>query len=107
MRGMGRPGVELGESDVREVCAAEIATWDVRGKRVLAIVPDHTRTAPMDVMFRIFHELLAGIASAFDVLVALGTHPPMSDEAINQRLGITARDRADKYARTRFENHHW
>ena len=28
-------------------------------------------------------------ATAFDVLIALGTHPPMSEEAINQRLGIT------------------
>jgi nickel-dependent lactate racemase len=92
---------------VRDWLAAEIATWNVRGKRVLAIVPDHTRTAPMDVMFRVLHDLLAGDAAAFDVLIALGTHPPMSDEAINRRLGITDRDRREKYARTRFYNHRW
>jgi nickel-dependent lactate racemase len=92
---------------VRDWLAAEIATWNVRGKRVLAIVPDHTRTAPMDVMFRVLHDLLAGEAVAFDVLIALGTHPPMSDEAINRRLGITDRDRREKYAWTRFYNHHW
>ena len=33
---------------MRELCGEEIARWDVRGRRVLAIVPDHTRTAPID-----------------------------------------------------------
>jgi nickel-dependent lactate racemase len=42
-----------------------------------------------------------------DVLIALGTHPPMSDEGINQRLGITAADRTGRYAGTKFFNHHW
>ena len=41
-------------------------------------------------------------AKAFDVLIALGTHPPMSEEAINQRLGITAQDRAGRYAGSGF-----
>src|SRR5262249_40019282 len=85
-----------------------LAQWGVRGKKILAIVPDHTRTAPIDVMFRVLHDLCgeAG-AAAFDVLIALGTHPPMSDEAINHRLGITAAERAGKYARTKLFNHDW
>ncbi len=107
MKGAGRPGVEMHESDVREVCAAEVATWNIRGKRVLAIVPDNTRTAPMDVMFRVLHELIAPDAKTFDVLIALGTHPPMSEAAINQRLGITERDRHERYSKTRFFNHDW
>jgi len=41
------------------------------------------------------------------VLIALGTHPPMSDEAINQRLGITAQDRAGRYAGVKIFNHDW
>jgi nickel-dependent lactate racemase len=88
--------------------ADAVAAWGLGGKRVLGIVPDHTRTAPIDLMFRVFHEELAEAgAAAFDVLIALGTHPPMTDEAINTRLGITAADRAGKYARTRFLNHDW
>src|SRR5260370_6893993 len=75
------------------MCAREAAQWNVRGKRVLAIVPDHTRTAPIDMMFRVWHDVLAGEGAAMDVLIALGTHPPMSDEAINHRLGITDRHR--------------
>ena len=108
MQGAGQKGQKLDESIVRELCAKEVAGWALRGKRVLAIVPDHTRTAPIDLMFRVFDEVVreAG-ATAFDVLIALGTHPPMSDEAINKRLGITTADRAGKYARTRFFNHSW
>jgi len=107
MTGAGKKGAKLDETLVRELCGAEIAKWNVRGRRILAVVPDHTRTAPIDVMFRVLHQLLAGEAAAFDVLIALGTHPPMSDEAINHRLGITPADRAGRYARTRFLNHRW
>jgi nickel-dependent lactate racemase len=108
MTGSGQKGTKLGEAEVRALCGRELAGWNLPGKRVLAIVPDHTRTAPIDLMFRVLHELVgAAGATAFDVLVALGTHPPMSDDAINKRLGITAADRAGKYARTRIFNHHW
>src|ERR1700730_16760511 len=107
MIGAGRKGAVLGETAVRDLFAAEIARWGVRGRRVLAIVPDHTRTAPIDVMFRVLHGLLAGEVEAFDVLIALGTHPPMTDDAIDQRLGISRSDRTGKYAKTKFFNHQW
>jgi nickel-dependent lactate racemase len=107
MTGAGKKGARLNETTVLELLGAEIAKWNVRGRRILAVVPDHTRTAPMDVLFRVLHRLLAGEAAAFDVLIALGTHPPMSDDAINARLGITAADRAERYAGTKFMNHRW
>jgi nickel-dependent lactate racemase len=108
MTGLGQKGAKLDETVVRETCAAEVSKWNLRGRRVLAIVPDNTRTAPIDVMFRVLHGLMADEgAAAFDVLIALGTHPPMSDDAINQRMGITARARAEKYSTTKFFNHHW
>ena len=108
MIGVGRKGLAIDEAAVRELCANEVSKWHLRGKRVLAIVPDQTRTAPIDVMFRVLHELLTiEQVKAFDVMVALGTHPPLSDDAINQRLGITRRDRVDVYRDTRFFNHDW
>lgn len=107
MKGIERRGSPLRETEVHDLCAAEIATWNVRGKRVLVIVPDHTRTAPIDLMFRVFHRLLRDQVPAFDVLIALGTHPPMTDEAINRRLGITARERGTIFAGTKVFNHQW
>jgi nickel-dependent lactate racemase len=106
--GQGAQGLRLSEADVRALCAQELAGWSLRGRRVLAIVPDQTRTAPIDLMFRVLHdEARAAGAAAFDVLIALGTHPPMSEEAINRRLGLTPEDRAGRYAATPITNHRW
>jgi lactate racemase len=108
MTGRGAKGTRLDEAAVRALCGEEIAGWGLRGKRVLAIVPDHTRTAPIDLMFRVLHETVLGAgATAFDVLIALGTHPPMSEPALNQRLGLTPADRAGKYAAVKIFNHAW
>jgi lactate racemase len=107
MIGVAQNDAGLEEPAVRALCAAEIAHWNVRGRRVLVIVPDHTRTAPIDLLFRILHDLMADDAACFDVLIALGTHPPMTDDGINERLGITGHERLSRYARTRFMNHRW
>ncbi|HZU84883.1 MAG TPA: lactate racemase domain-containing protein [Polyangiaceae bacterium] len=106
MIGLARRDLGLDESAVHDLCAAEMSKWPVRGKRVLAIVPDNTRTAPMDVMLRVLCAVLRD-AAAFDVLIALGTHPPLSDEAINRRFGLTDDERRGAYAKTRFYNHRW
>ena len=107
MIGAGRHGAVVSETAVRQLLATEIGRWDIRGKRFLLIVPDNTRTAPIDLLFRSLHNLLAGDAASVDVLIALGTHPPLSDEAINRRLGITDADRLGKYRATKFYNHDW
>lgn len=61
-----------------------------RGERVLAIIPDKTRDDNTDLLFPVAAEFLArrGVA-AFDVLVAQGTHPPMSREQKLAKIGVT------------------
>ena len=105
--GKGHTDRILNISDVHDICAEAFARENLDGKKVLAIIPDHTRTAPMEVMFRVVYELLANRVKALDFIVALGTHPPMSDEAINRRVGISQDERTTKYPRARFFNHHW
>jgi nickel-dependent lactate racemase len=61
----------------------------------------------MGVMFRVLHGLLAREARNFDVLIALGTHPPMSEEAINARFELTPYERSQTYGGTKFLNHRW
>ncbi|MBV9852550.1 MAG: DUF2088 domain-containing protein [Armatimonadetes bacterium] len=97
----------LGESGVREIVAQALSPLGLAGKRVLLIVPDATRTAPVGLLFRVIHDLIGREAKALDVMIALGTHPPMSDEAINRRLEITAEERAGRYGRVRVLNHAW
>jgi len=105
--GKGSETELLTESQVYELCAEGFAQRNLTGKRILAIIPDHSRTAPIDVMFRVVYKLLADRAAALDFLVALGTHPPMSDDHINERVGITQDERTTRYPKARFFNHHW
>src|SRR5438093_6275157 len=105
--GHGSVERHLSEQEVRAIAAQTLAPLQLANKRVLLIVPDATRTAPVGLLFRVIHELIGAETSSLDVLIALGTHPPMSAEAINQRLEITAGERAGKYRRVRMLNHAW
>jgi nickel-dependent lactate racemase len=97
----------LTEQQVRDIVSGALAPLRLTGKRVLLIIPDATRTAPVGLLFRILHDLLGQEVRALDVMIALGTHPPMSDEAINRRLEISAEERAGKYGQVRVLNHAW
>lgn len=107
MIGTGSAGLRLTAEQVRAISAEFVDRERLAGKRVLAVIPDHTRTAPIDLMFRTLYELLSRGPGAFDVLIALGTHPPMSEEAIDARLGLAPGERATRYSRTRIFNHAW
>ncbi len=107
LAGTGSQTTILTEEQVFDICSAGFSQKQIDGKKLLVIIPDHTRTAPIDVMFRVLNRLLAPRVELLDFLVALGTHPPMSDEAINRRVGITAAERTTKYPKARFFNHHW
>jgi len=87
--------------------AQSLAQANLAGKRVLVIIPDHTRTAPIPLFFQLFHEFLGEKVAALDYLVALGTHQPMSEEALNRLVGVTAEERARQYAQVRIFNHEW
>ena len=94
---------------------SEIAPWiaqrhpasQVRGQRVLLIIPDGTRTAPIGAVFKALHAEWSGAVAALDVLVALGTHPPMSEDAICGRLEISLEERRTRYASVGLFNHEW
>ncbi|MCK4296064.1 MAG: DUF2088 domain-containing protein, partial [Candidatus Marinimicrobia bacterium] len=97
----------LSEIEVFNLCSEAFEAKGVDGKRILFIIPDHTRTAPIDMIFKIIYGLLSDRVKTLDFLIALGTHPPMSDEAINKRVGITKEERNTKYSKAHFFNHHW
>ena len=105
--GKGSAGETLGEEDVRALVARALEQANLDGKRVLVIIPDSTRTVPLSLFFRSFHEMLWGRVAALDYLVALGTHQPMSDEALNRLVGITEEERRTVYAGVKLLNHRW
>jgi nickel-dependent lactate racemase len=77
----------LTEDELRELVAAAAADLGVHGRRVLTIIPDGTRTMPMALMFRLLQEEIGSHSAACDYLVALGTHPPMSNEQLSRMMG--------------------
>src|SRR5881227_3718078 len=104
---VGQPGIGVTPTKVAELIARTCAPEDYSGKRVLLIVPDGTRTAPIGVVFRALHQQIAGGTRAFDVLIALGTHQPMSESAICARLEISEKERGESYRNVKFFNHAW
>lgn len=101
----------LTDDEVREILVAGLGQADgvstLDGKHVLVIIPDSTRTAPVPLMFRLFNDLLHRRVARLDFLVALGTHPLMTEEALNHLLGITAEARATTYGDVGVYNHQW
>jgi len=77
-----------------------------RNQRVLVLIPDHTRSLPLPFLFRSLVDILHG-AKQLDFMVALGTHPPLSDESIDKLVGITAEERATTFKHVGLLNHEW
>lgn len=97
----------LNEAQIHDFIVAAARTMPVDGKRVLFIVPDYTRSMPMPLVFRALFDALNGRVSKLDYLIALGTHPPMTEEQILALMGLTAEERRGTYASVDIFNHDW
>jgi nickel-dependent lactate racemase len=105
--GKGRTSGYLSEDEVRAVLAQALGEMDLGGKRVLVIIPDTTRTAPLPLFFRLLHQALASKVAALDFLVALGTHRPLPQDALHRLVGISDTERSTVYADVGLFNHRW
>ncbi|MDX6766903.1 MAG: lactate racemase domain-containing protein [Candidatus Methylacidiphilales bacterium] len=100
-------GQSITVEQVESLVADFLQKHDFRNKRVLCIVPDGTRTAPLGRLFRGFHARAAGQAKQIDLMIALGTHPAMTDAQILQRMEWTPAERHSTFASVRVFNHTW
>lgn len=75
-------------------------------QRVLVLIPDHTRSVPLPFLFRALVEVLQG-SKQIDFMVALGTHPSLSEESIYKLVDITAEDRRTTFKYIGLLNHEW
>ncbi|HSQ16895.1 MAG TPA: lactate racemase domain-containing protein [Anaerolineales bacterium] len=90
---------------VREVLVQGLA-GRFTGQKVLVLIPDHTRSLPLPMLFRLVVEILHD-ARQLDFMVALGTHPPMSEEHLLQLVDLTVEERSTTYRRIGLLNHTW
>ena len=105
--GRGHAEGLISDTEVRRLAGEAFAGLDLDGKRICALIPDLTRTAPVGLMFRTLSDLLAGRAAKLDFLIALGTHRPLSEAQILRRLEMTPEERRDRYGGVRVYNHAW
>lgn len=75
-------------------------------QKVLVLIPDHTRSLPLPKLFAMLIEFLPDVRQ-LDFMVALGTHPPLPEEALNKLVGITTEERSGKYKHIGLLNHAW
>ncbi|HTG44858.1 MAG TPA: lactate racemase domain-containing protein, partial [Verrucomicrobiae bacterium] len=100
-------GGHVTEEQAAEIVAQACPAKDYRNKKVLIIIPDGTRTAPIGLLFKTLFHQIGEAAAAFDILIALGTHQAMSDAAICERLEISEQQWRSSFGKVRFFNHAW
>ena len=104
---VGDKACAFSEEALEKTSAQAVERIELKDKRVLVIIPDSTRTAPVGLFFKIFAELIRPRARKLDFLIALGTHPPMSEEKISALLGLSNQERVEKYNDIAIYNHRW
>jgi len=95
----------LTPQEVKDICEAAVTDLPLDGKRVLVLIPDHTRHAPVSLFFHVLSDLLQPRVQVLDYLVATGTHAPMESDRLYRHTGLTAREHNQKYSKVRFFNH--
>ena len=107
IQGKGSTTKILTVEDVRQLIMQACDPLPLDGKRVLVIIPDGTRTAPIPLIFHLLYEQLGPRVARLDYLIALGTHPPMTGEAIDRLVGVQASERSERYPNIHIFNHNW
>lgn len=107
MHGAGGPDRKLSDDEVTRIVRETLDEQDLHGKRILVIVPDGTRTAPIPKMFRRIHEALSGRVAELNFLVALGTHRPMSSEHLDNLFGVEPDEWERDFRGVGVFNHEW
>ncbi|MCD4786336.1 MAG: lactate racemase domain-containing protein [Candidatus Eremiobacteraeota bacterium] len=95
----------LDESTITDLISGSLEKIDLKNKRILMIVPDKTRHCPLPIIFKTIYRNLCHIVKKLDVMIALGTHQPMSEDEILKMFNLTRKEKAQ--IKTEFMNHAW
>lgn len=95
---VGGPHQLLDESAVRAFVRANLDRLDLDGRSLCVVVPDATRNCPLPLLMSAISDAVRERVTCCRVVVALGTHAPMSDEAMATLVGEPTLD---------IRNHQW
>jgi nickel-dependent lactate racemase len=105
--GAGSAHDRLTESAVQSLLAEALEPLPLERKRVLVILPDGTRHAPIPLLCRLLQDRLGRRVERLDYLIALGTHAPMNAEALEDHLGANAQALTERFPNVRLFQHQW
>lgn len=98
---------DLSKKEISEFIAKALETIDFSGKKITLVIPDGTRSCPLPLILPIFYDAISPTAKSLSALIALGTHAPMSLEAIDKFLAGENQSSIQKYPKMKVFNHEW
>ena len=97
----------LADDQVAAFVHEQLAAHPFDGRSVCVLVPDATRSVPLPLLMKAVHGALHGRASRITVLIALGTHAAMGEEALARHLGYAPGELEATYPGVTVVNHEW
>ena len=104
---IGTFDTDLSKKEISEFIVKALETIDFNGKKVTLVIPDETRSCPLPLILPIFYDAISLTAKSLSALIALGTHAPMSLEAIDKFLAGENQSTIQKYPKMKVFNHEW
>jgi nickel-dependent lactate racemase len=84
---VGEPGRLLTSAAVDAFIVEQLAKLDLDGRSLCLVIPDATRHCPLPLLLGAITRAVAGRVSSCRAVVALGTHPAMTDDALGRLTG--------------------
>ena len=107
MTRVGRASSRLPTEDLRTLVATGLGAEALDGKRVCVVIPDGTRRCPVPWLLDVVLAAMAGRPGRIEAIVALGTHAPMSDDALAALVGAAPGRIAERHPGLEVRNHAW
>jgi len=107
VRAIGGPQEVLTAEQITGFVHDQLKALELAGRSVCVLVPDGTRTCPLPLLIAAIHAELHARVRQLTVLVALGTHAPMTEPELAAHVGYDPGALADRYPSMAVLNHAW
>ena len=104
---VGGPSETLSDEKIKGFIQEQLDAVDLNGRSLCVLVPDGTRSCPLPLLLSAVHHAVHGRVTRLTVLIALGTHAPMTQAALASHLGYPEGGLQQRYPGTTVRNHQW
>jgi nickel-dependent lactate racemase len=97
----------LAAPDIERFILSSLDGDEYTGRKVCVLVPDATRSCPLPQLLDGVHRALHKRVAELTFMVALGTHPAMTEEQLAALLGYPPGQSETRYPGVTIRNHEW